>query len=143
MRRSRSRNDDMAVDCGFHNDDVRSDGRNDTMRKRDQFDPPPTKPWVYAAWLSAAFVVWGMLMGGAVTADASPCVNRSAAHAAQHGETVASDSRYHVLRGELPTCGQQQAQDTERQQEKRSEYRPSKKRDYDKKSRFCRKRWYC
>ena len=109
------------------------------MRKRDQFDPPRNSPWRYAAWLSAAFIVWGLLMGGVVTADASPCVNRSVAHAAKMGETVASDSRYHVLRGELPTCGQESSSGYNGET-----YRDSDGgKDRDRKSRFCRKRWWC
>jgi hypothetical protein len=33
------------------------------------------------------------------------CEHRSASHAAEHHQTRAEDSRHHVLRGELPTCG--------------------------------------
>ena len=109
------------------------------MRKRDQFDPPRNSPWRYAAWLSAAFIVWGLLMGGAVTADASPCVNRSVAHAVENGTTVAGDSRYHVLRGELPTCGQESSSGYNGET-----YRDSDGgKDRDSKSRFCRKRFWC
>ena len=72
-----------------------------------------------------------------------------AAHAAEHGTTVAADSRWHVRRGELPTCGHendgQRASDEREDRRDRSEYRPSKKRWFndDGKSRFCRKRWWC
>ncbi len=64
------------------------------------------------------------------------CEVRSEAHALERGETVASDSRWHVLNGELPTCG---AEDVSRQAES-SQY------DSDEaggKSRYCRKRWFC
>ena len=108
-------------------------------RKRDEFDPPPTRAWVYAAWISAAFVVWGLLFSAAVPeAGAAPCVNRSTAHAVENNTTVAGDSRYHVLRGELPTCGVNEAYDGTQRQYDGSDY---KKRDS--KSRFCRKRWWC
>lgn len=40
-------------------------------------------------------------------ANALPCEHRSAKHVAEHGGT-AEDSRYHVSRGELPTCGEQE-----------------------------------
>ena len=54
------------------------------------------------------------------------------------GATVAGDSRYHVLRGELPTGGVNEAYDGTQRQYDGSDY---KKRDS--KSRFCRKRWWC
>lgn len=39
-------------------------------------------------------------------AHAGPtCEPRSAEHAAQHHQTREADSRFHVLHGELPTCG--------------------------------------
>ena len=109
------------------------------MRERDEFDPPRPSAWRYAAWISAAFITWGMLFSAAVPeAGAAPCVNRSTAHAVDNGTTVAGDSRYHVLRGELPTCGQEGAQESTQRQYDGSDY---KKRDS--KSRFCLKRWWC
>ena len=141
--------DDMGMDHGGFGRCVPGDGSIGMVkRERDEFDPPPTKLWVYTAWITAAFVVWGLLFAG--TADASPvCVHRSAAHAAEHGTTVAADSRWHVRHGELPTCGHendgQRASDDRDDRRDRSEYRPSKKRWFndDGKSRFCRKRWWC
>lgn len=64
------------------------------------------------------------------------CEVRSEAHAIERGETVASDSRWHVLNGELPTCG---AGDD-------SPAASSSGYDSDepgKKSRYCRKKWFC
>ena len=115
-----------------------------TMKtKRDQFDPPPPKAWRYAAWGSAAFITWGILFGATVPdADAAPCVNRSTAHAVDNGTTVAGDSRYHVLRGELPTCGHEQAGQSSSGYNGETYRKSNDKRDGGK-SRFCRKRWYC
>ena len=64
------------------------------------------------------------------------CEVRSEAHALEHGETVASDSRWHVLNGELPTCGVGDG----------SPKAESSRYDSDepgKKSRYCRKKWWC
>lgn len=63
------------------------------------------------------------------------CEVRSAEHAAAHGQTVAADSRYHVMNGELPTCGVEDQSPT--QVASRDEYKD------DGKSRYCRKRWFC
>jgi len=60
------------------------------------------------------------------------CEVRSEAHYEKHGGLVA-DSAWHVSRGELPTC-----QPSERQEASRD-----KSEDGDKKSRYCRKRWFC
>ena len=60
------------------------------------------------------------------------CEPRSAAHVRQHGG-YAADSRWHVRHGERPTC----------QPEKQSRSGGSDGGSKDKKSRFCRKRWFC
>lgn len=64
------------------------------------------------------------------------CEVRSEAHAAEHGETVASDSRWHVLNGELPTCGAGEPHDTAESSRYASD-------EPGKKSRYCKKRWFC
>jgi len=68
-------------------------------------------------------------------AGASPCEHRSSRHISEHGG-LAADSAWHVAHGQLPTCGQeasrQRAEDGSRKSEER-----------DRKSRFCRKRWWC
>ena len=94
----------------------------------------------WAVVAAAAFTAFGIVFGGTVPEAASSllCVERSAAHAASHGTTVAGDSRWHVLRGELPTCGVDKASGDS------VEFKPQdKKSNRDKKSRFCRKRWWC
>ena len=114
-------------------------------RERDEFDPPAPSVWRYVAWITVAVVVWiGLFaMTSSTESAAAPrpvCVERSAAHAAKHGETRKQDSRTHVRMGQLPTCGLEEAS---------SGYRPTKsfdgdrKRNRDKKSRYCRKRWFC
>lgn len=52
----------------------------------------------------AAIVLW---MTTPPDADAAPltCKHRSAEHAAQAHQTREGDSRWHVLHGQLPTCG--------------------------------------
>ncbi|APC43227.1 hypothetical protein SEA_JAAN_80 [Mycobacterium phage Jaan] len=54
------------------------------------------------------------------------------------GETPAGDVRYHRLKGEFSPCTEQEA--TEASQ---SSSDGSKDKDRDKKSRHCRKHWYC
>jgi hypothetical protein len=66
------------------------------------------------------------------SADAA-CEFRSAKHVAEHGG-LAADSAWHVANGELPTCDPDS-----KQRAKRSDGDGGK----DKKSRFCRKRWWC
>ncbi|QFG12584.1 hypothetical protein PBI_TOAKA_85 [Mycobacterium phage Toaka] len=76
-------------------------------------------------------VVLGNAPGVIAEARSAPlCEVRSAAHIAEHGGLLA-DSSYHVQHGELPTC------DTSDQARQGDE--PQR----DKKSRFCRKKWYC
>lgn len=54
---------------------------------------------LFAALTAAS---WGI---GTSEASASPlCAHRGAEHAAQHHESRDSDSRWHVLHGDLPTC---------------------------------------
>jgi hypothetical protein len=69
------------------------------------------------------------------TAQAAPlCEPRSLQHALERGETVDSDSRWHVLRGELPTCGANEPLRAETSRDGSAG---------DGKSRFCRKSWIC
>ena len=120
-------------------------------------DKPRPHQWArfFCLSVAAAPVACGLLGGAVGAADAAPCVNRSAAHAAQHGTTVAADSRWHVRNGELPTCGvddgsgrryigerDKTAQKPPQRQESVSEWTP-RRGGSDSKSRFCRKRWWC
>ncbi|QBJ01167.1 hypothetical protein PBI_ARISSANAE_82 [Mycobacterium phage Arissanae] len=76
-------------------------------------------------------VVLGNAPGVIAEARSAPlCEVRSDAHVAEHGGLMA-DSVWHIQHGERPTCN---PQDSARQGDNHSD---------DKKSRFCRKRWYC
>lgn len=90
-------------------------------------------------WIAALATMVGGLVS-APSAGAQPvCEHRSAAHAAEHGTTVEADSRWHVARGELPTCMSEPASNT-------SDTGKSERfddRDKDRKSRYCRKHWFC
>ena len=139
---------DMDMGHGGFGRRVRGDGCVGMVRRRDrdEFDPPPVKVWVWTTWVTAAFIVWGLLFAG--TAEASPvCVHRSAAHAAEHGTTSAADSRSHVRNGERPTCGQENDgrsdSDRERQRDSNGEFFWPFEDDRDGKSRYCRRRWFC
>ena len=68
------------------------------------------------------------------TAQAKPaCEYRSAKHVAEHGG-LAADSAWHVANGELPTCDVDSGQKAKR---------GGGSKDDKRKSRFCRKKWYC
>lgn len=94
-----------------------------------------------------AFLVW-FLVGAAMFAavafspsaradTAGGCTHRSVAHQVEHGGLKA-DSLWHQEHGELPTC------DPEPEEANRSSDRKSDDgKDRDKKSRYCRKHWYC
>ena len=88
---------------------------------------------IAGAVLASAGLLGGMWVS-TPEASAVPCEHRSAAHIAEHGG-LAADSRWHVAHGQLPTCGAEQQQE--------AKPAPEKKRDDGKKSRFCRKRWFC
>ncbi|QBI98539.1 hypothetical protein SEA_BUD_79 [Mycobacterium phage Bud] len=74
----------------------------------------------------------------APVAEGAPCEHRSAAHIAEHGG-LKDDSAWHVAHGGLPTCGGEEESRPAPAAASKSE--PDK--DRDKKSRFCRKRWWC
>ncbi|WP_110570799.1 DUF7199 family protein [Mycolicibacterium hassiacum] len=59
------------------------------------------------------------------------CEYRSQAHIAEHGGFNA-DNAWHIAHGDLPTCNTDS-----------SARKGDDRRDHDKKSRFCRKRWWC
>ena len=83
--------------------------------------------------LAAVIVVVSTVLSPSVATASVGCEYRSAKHVAEHGG-LAADSAWHVAHGELPTCdpdGQDRAK------------RSSGDGDRDKKSRFCRKRWWC
>lgn len=76
----------------------------------------------------------------AVIAQADPvCEHRSAAHIERHGGLTA-DSAWHVRHGERPTCG---ADEASRDDGSRASAGKDKGKDRDRKSRYCRKRWWC
>lgn len=69
------------------------------------------------------FTVGGLVIVPAPRADAVPCLHRGRQHVVQHmNGNLDADSRWHVLRGEQPTCdtagGSKSTEDTwERRQE--------------------------
>lgn len=80
--------------------------------------------------LAAGMVVAGLVSAGPATA--SPlCEYRSTIHQEQHGGFEA-DNLWHIARGDLPTC----KQDSNEASHDDSD-------DDDRKSRWCRKHWYC
>ncbi|AHG23863.1 site-specific recombination directionality factor RDF [Mycobacterium phage EagleEye] len=84
----------------------------------------------FAGWaLTVGMVVVGLGFPGPAAA-AVTCEHRSEAHQIEHGGHAA-DSAWHISRGERPTCD---PDDGARQDDHR---------DRDKKSRYCRKRWFC
>lgn len=93
-------------------------------------------------FVTVGLILFYLLSASVPRSYAGPlCEARSAAHAAEHGTTVAADSRYHVARGELPTC---EAQPQQRQENRSSSSSNSSKSYEDEgKSRHCRKHWYC
>lgn len=91
---------------------------------------------IAGAVLASAGLLGGMWVS-TPEAWSVPCEHRSAAHIAEHGG-LAADSRWHVARGQLPTCGAEEQKDSEQAKPAQSE----KKKD-DGKSRFCRKRIWC
>lgn len=98
------------------------------------------KAWV-GFWITVFLAAFYWLSATTPPAHAAPlCEPRSAAHAAEHGTTVAADSRYHVARGELPTC---EAQSQSRDSGSSSSSNGSYSNEDEGKSRYCRKRWFC
>lgn len=53
---------------------------------------------------AVAFVLWFVTPAPSAGAEV-PCEHRSAEHAAESHTTREGDSRWHVLHGQLPTCG--------------------------------------
>ena len=67
------------------------------------------------------------------------CEVRSDAHIAKYGG-LAKDSAEHIARGELPTCDPNPPQEAQSHQAESSQYDSD---EPGKKSRYCRKKWYC
>jgi hypothetical protein len=85
------------------------------------------------AWTAGILFILGSFQ--TPHAQAAPlCEPRSLQHALERGETVDSDSRWHVLRGELPTCGANEPLRAETSRDGSAG---------DGKSRFCRKSLIC
>lgn len=86
--------------------------------------------WV-VFWALSGLLAFGIALSVAFSPEASagPCEYRSERHQLEHGGFTA-DNAWHLSRGELPTC-QAEASSS------------SSKASEDKKSRYCRKRWFC
>lgn len=92
------------------------------------------------AAVGAGVAIAAMLL--AQPADAAPlCEHRSAAHIAKHGG-LRADSAWHVANGELPTCDPGESY----RDSLKSEFGESSSetdKNTERKSRYCRKRWFC
>lgn len=93
--------------------------------------------------VTGSVIMFGGLMLAPVAGAQPVCADRSASHAAEHGTTVAADSRWHVSRGELPTCGADSGESVADTREDSVERFDDDNRDSDRKSRYCRKHWFC
>ncbi|AHY27143.1 RDF protein [Mycobacterium phage Phantastic] len=90
---------------------------------------------VFATILAAL----GLLLLTPVSAQASPtCEYRSAAHIAEHGG-FAADNAWHIAHGDLPTCDPEPEQGSVQPSTDNYQDRD----DDGRKSRFCRKHWFC
>ncbi|BBC53870.1 hypotheical protein [Mycobacterium phage PP] len=90
------------------------------------------KAWIIAALIAGAFVGLGLYTSApAEAAPSAACI----AHLADKKThtTPAADRRYHLQRGQHSPCTEEDA----------GESASERRDDDDRKSRFCRKRWYC
>ncbi|QDP44662.1 hypothetical protein SEA_NOTHINGSPECIAL_78 [Mycobacterium phage NothingSpecial] len=104
--------------------------------------------WV-AVWFATGMAVFGMALAVAYSPPAHAEVSaRCYAHLAEHpGTTAGADRRYHLEHGEFSPCTEQDANESkDREGVATRGVAPSPeddKHDDDKKSRYCRKHWYC
>lgn len=74
---------------------------------------------------------------------------RCKAHIAEHGTTPGADRRYHLEHHEFSPCTEQDAGESKHRDEHRDKeiHQPhvggDDHKDHDKKSRYCRKHWFC
>ncbi|WP_448424524.1 DUF7199 family protein [Mycobacterium novum] len=74
---------------------------------------------VWAAALAAGLVMI-LSLSWMPVADSVPCQHRGWQHIVQHANgNVDADSRYHVLRGERPTCEPGRSSDTDSWEQRR------------------------
>ena len=90
------------------------------------------KAWSIALLVAAAFTGLGLVTSQ--PAEAAPCVHRGHSHIAQHGGLYA-DNAWHVSHGQPPSCDPGGDEPASNQRDDRD--------DDDRKSRYCRKRWFC
>lgn len=89
--------------------------------------------WV-VLWLSVGLVTFGFALSVAFSPPASAAPSAEClAHLARVGKTEAADQRYWLQRGQTPRKCPLRGESAS----------SSEKRDDDKKSRYCRKRWFC
>lgn len=88
-------------------------------------------------------VISATLIAPATQASAESC----AAHLAKHGTSKAADIEYHILHGGHSPCKIEQDQQQAAERSQRSDSSNTESRqdsnDYDRKSRYCRKNWFC
>ncbi|AZS08280.1 hypothetical protein PBI_IRONMAN_79 [Mycobacterium phage IronMan] len=95
--------------------------------------------------LLLTLVLLGMLSIGILQVGPAPAHAEVSAQCWAHlaeippGETPAGDVRYHRLKGEFSPCTEQEASEASQAASNGG----GEKRDHDKKSRYCKKRWFC
>ncbi|AFU20704.1 hypothetical protein SEA_CHUPACABRA_80 [Mycobacterium phage Chupacabra] len=93
---------------------------------------------IVTALIAPALLAIGVLVGTPEASAGPACEARGAAHVERYGG-LAKDSADHIARGELPTCDPYAEQ--QREPERKASH--DNDRDRDRKSRFCRKHWFC
>jgi hypothetical protein len=94
-----------------------------------------------------SILIVGALVAGGVYLGAPAHAESCAEHLAKHGTTEAADIQYHLVNGGASPCKVEQDQ---REAAQRSEQQPQQQQSSDsgsyksdRKSRHCRKNWYC
>ncbi|QXO13359.1 hypothetical protein SEA_TROOPER_82 [Mycobacterium phage Trooper] len=94
-----------------------------------------------------ALLSMGVLQVGPAPAHAevsAQCIAHLAEIPASQKTTAAGDRRYHLEHGEFSPCTEQDAnEDREAVATRGAAASPGEDHDDDKKSRYCRKHWYC
>jgi hypothetical protein len=97
-----------------------------------------------------SILIVGVLVAGGVYLGAPAHAESCAAHLAKHGTTEAVDIQYHLVNGGASPCKVEQdyreaTQRAEQQPKQQQQQQSSNSGSYesDRKSRHCRKNWYC
>lgn len=95
-----------------------------------------------------SILIVGVLVAGGVYLAAPARAESCAAHLAKHGTTEAADIQYHIVNGGYSPCKVEQdyreaTQRAEQQPKQQQQSSNSGSYESDRKSRHCRKNWYC